>query len=291
MNLNQKDFRILGAIERLMITQKYPRTIDLPRETGYSFSYLQKRIEILHKYNLIETKRKEGEYYEVALKYDGYDALAFNALVKNGTISGIGQQIGVGKESEVYLINNDSNKLGILKIHRLGKTKYKSYKKTRNYLAEKHHSSRMYNSRLAASNEADILKQTENLIPVPKIWSHNRHCVVMDYIDGVELFKLKKIELTIFRQLYEEIMRIITVLARNGIIHADFSPYNILITINQEKNNFKPYIIDWPQAVNIKHPNARDFLINDLFNIFTFFGKRIPVPIDSLNEIVNDLMK
>ena len=40
--LNQHDFRILAGIERLMITQEYPRVQEIPKETGYSTKLIQK---------------------------------------------------------------------------------------------------------------------------------------------------------------------------------------------------------------------------------------------------------
>ena len=38
------------------------------------------------------------------LTYAGYDYLALRAMVKRGTIASVGQQIGVGKESDIYIV-------------------------------------------------------------------------------------------------------------------------------------------------------------------------------------------
>lgn len=53
-----------------------------------------------------------------------------------------------------------------------------------------------------------------------------------------------------------------------GIVHADLSEYNILFWKE------KPYIIDFPQAINRKeHPNAEEMLMRDIRNVMKFFRK------------------
>lgn len=43
-------------------------------------------------------------------------------------------KIGVGKESDVYLVKSDDNKLMVLKLARLGWTSFKTVKNNRDYL-------------------------------------------------------------------------------------------------------------------------------------------------------------
>ena len=52
-----------------------------------------------------------------------------------------------------------------------------------------------------------------------------------------------------------------------GIVHADLSPYNILMYKN------KPYIIDVGQGVLLEHPKAYEFLKRDIHNIVHYFRK------------------
>ena len=291
LSLNQKDFRVLAGIERLMITQEYPRVQELPKETGYSNVYIQKKLRSLHALNLIEIKRKYDEYYETALNFNGYDILAFNALVKKGLVSSLGHKIGEGKESEIFTVQNDEKKIGVIKIHRLGKGNFRTYKKLRDYLAIKHHSSSLYNSRLAAQHENNSLKKVEGIIPVPKVWGANRHCLLMDYIDGIELYKCKRIKKEYLQDLYENLLQIMKNMIEIGVIHGDLSPYNILVSFDSIRDKYLPYIIDWPQSININHPNARDILSLDVKNIIEFFAKEISIPVQSIDKIVSDLMK
>jgi serine/threonine-protein kinase RIO1 len=53
----------------------------------------------------------------------------------------------------------------------------------------------------------------------------------------------------------------------NGIVHADLSSYNILWWEN------KPWVIDFPQAADIRHnPNWQELYDRDLRNIRSYFA-------------------
>ncbi|MFA5105963.1 MAG: serine protein kinase RIO [Candidatus Micrarchaeia archaeon] len=52
-----------------------------------------------------------------------------------------------------------------------------------------------------------------------------------------------------------------------GLVHADISEYNIMMTDNG------PYIIDAGQGVVVKHPKALEFLKRDIDNIARYFRK------------------
>ena len=46
------------------------------------------------------------------LTYGGYDYLALKTFVKRGSVYSVGNQIGVGKESDIYLVaDDDENQL------------------------------------------------------------------------------------------------------------------------------------------------------------------------------------
>lgn len=51
--------------------------------------------------------------------------------------------------------------------------------------------------------------------------------------------------------LYDELMSLIVRLGNCGVIHGDFNEFNIMID-----NDGHPIIIDFPQMVSTKHPNA-----------------------------------
>ena len=49
----------------------------------------------------------------------GYDYLSLKALSAREVIEGVGCQIGVGKESDIYLVCDEEGKQMCMKIHRL----------------------------------------------------------------------------------------------------------------------------------------------------------------------------
>ena len=49
----------------------------------------------------------------------GYDFLALKSLVKRNILNSFGNQIGVGKEADVYVVGDAEEKQCCLKIHRL----------------------------------------------------------------------------------------------------------------------------------------------------------------------------
>lgn len=51
--------------------------------------------------------------------------------------------------------------------------------------------------------------------------------------------------------LYDELMGLIVRLGNCGVIHGDFNEFNIMID-----EHGHPIIIDFPQMVSTKHPNA-----------------------------------
>jgi len=52
------------------------------------------------------------------LTYGGYDYLAIRALSKRDMITAVGNQIGVGKESDIYVVSDPEGEQRVLKLHR-----------------------------------------------------------------------------------------------------------------------------------------------------------------------------
>lgn len=74
-----------------------------------------------------ESKKYDG----FRLTYMGYDYLALRAMVARGTIAGIGRQIGIGKESDIFLATGPNGEKLALKLHRLGRISFRNIKEVR----------------------------------------------------------------------------------------------------------------------------------------------------------------
>lgn len=181
----------------------------------------------------------------------------------------IGNQIGVGKESDVFLGQDGQGRLVAVKFHRLGRTSFRSIKRNREYHQHRQHASWLYLSRLAAIKEFAYMKTLyEHGFPVPQPVDVNRHVVVMEYLKGYStLYHI--LELKHPGRVYSNCMNLLVELAECGLIHGDFNEFNLMI---DENDNI--IMIDFPQMVSIDHPNAEYYFNRDVDGIRNFFSKR-----------------
>ncbi|WP_411023194.1 serine/threonine-protein kinase RIO2, partial [Salmonella sp. s51228] len=137
-----------------------------------------------------------------------------------------GNQIGTGKESDVYVVANDEGEQLCLKIHRIGRTSSRGLVTKRDYLQGYHHVSWIYLSRVAAYREFCFLKtMAEQGIPVPSPVDHNRHCVLMQLIEAFPLNHIKRLDNP--SELFNRLVDLIARLASLGYVHGDFNEFNL----------------------------------------------------------------
>ena len=77
------------------------------------------------------------------------------------------------------------------------------------------------------------------------------------------------------RELYDELMANILLLARHGLIHGDFNEFNLMLRLPLNKHTRKFVMIDFPQMVSTRHPNARFYFERDVNCVTTFFAPNI----------------
>lgn len=223
------------------------------------------------------------------LAYGGLDYLALNAHQKAKVIYSVGNQIGVGKESDIIVVAHSSGSQRIMKIHRLGRISFRTIKTNRDYLRHRSSASWMYMSRLAAMKEFAFMKALrENGFSVPEPIAQNRHTIVMGLIDAFPLRQIAKVADP--AKLYSELMNMILELARFGLIHGDFNEFNILIKeeedpdakgkapVSEEEEDenllLTPVLIDFPQMVSVDHANAEMYFDRDVECIKRYFRRK-----------------
>ena len=160
--------------------------------------------------------------------------------------------IGVGKESDVYIVSDaDENQLA-MKLHRLGRTSFRNIKNMRDYHGKRRTASWLYLSRLAAVKEFAFMKGNncqlscqkyqppctliyvkfsalyEKKFPVPRAVGINRHAVIMELCTGFPLCQVEEMDEP--TQVYDKLMALIVRLARYGMIHGDLNEFNLLVT-------------------------------------------------------------
>jgi RIO kinase 2 len=103
-------------------------------------------------------------------------------------LASVGNQIGVGKESDIYIVANGDGQQLCLKLHRLGRTSFRQLKNKRDYHKHRSSISWLYLSRLSAVKEFAYMKALhERGFPVPRPVDFSRHAVVMELLQGHQL--------------------------------------------------------------------------------------------------------
>lgn len=198
----------------------------------------------------------------------GYDYLALKSLTLRGSVCSFGNQIGVGKESNIYTVGNDEGEALCLKLHRLGRTCFRNVKEKRDYHGRRHKVSWLYLSRISANREfAYMTALYDRGFPVPKPIDFNRHCVIMELVNGYPLTNVNEVENV--QGLYEDLMNLIVRLGNCGVIHGDFNEFNIMVT-----DEAKVILIDFPQMVSTSHENAKVFFDRDVTCVRELFRRK-----------------
>ncbi|GAA6049375.1 hypothetical protein JCM3770_007314 [Rhodotorula araucariae] len=220
-------FRVLSAVEQGSKNHEIVPSSLIAQISGARSGGVNKALGELAKKKLV-AKVQNAKYEGYRLTYGGYDFLACRTFAKRDTIYSVGNQIGTGKESDIYVVADDDGQQMVMKIHRLGRVSFRAIKSKRDYLRKGQSASWMYMSRLAAIKEFAFMKVLhEHGFPVPQPIDQSRHCLIMELIDAFPLRQISAVPSP--GGLYSLLMDMIVRLARSGLIHGDFNEFNLLI--------------------------------------------------------------
>ncbi len=260
-SLHRYELRVLKVIERLMKRYSWVPLDQIKNTGGLSESETSYRLSRLMEWGMVRFNTVPYDGY--ALVFGGYDALALQALTKKGTISALGSPIGEGKESVVH------EALGLcpvaIKFHRVGGRSFASARMNREYMPDDGHYPWIFASRRSAERENAALTLLQAKVSVPLPIDHNRHALVMSLVNGLNLNRCR-VEHP--KEVLDDILDNVRLSYQLGIIHADLSEFNVMI------EEGRCVIIDWPQWVEVDHPNAQQFVVKDLENIIAFFKRK-----------------
>ncbi|KAI9350783.1 serine/threonine-protein kinase RIO2-like protein [Obelidium mucronatum] len=235
--LSNDDYRVLTAVEMGSRNHEIVPTALIGHIAALKHGGTEKVLSHLAKHNFV-SREKNARYDGYRLTYGGYDYLALKTMTRRGSIYSVGNQIGVGKESDIIIVANEEQEQRVLKIHRLGRVSFRTIKSKRDYLRN---------------------------LPTP--YDQNRHCIVMGLIDAFPLSQINEVAEP--GKLYSKLMDLIVRLACAGLIHGDFNEFNLLVTDDGE-----PVLIDFPQMVSTSHRNAEMYFNRDVECIRVFFRRR-----------------
>jgi RIO kinase 2 len=269
LGLSREERSLLSAIESGMKAHQWVPSSIISEISGLPARKVDFLLGRLFEKKLVE--RESLHYLGYRIDFDAYDLLALSDLVAKGALNAIGERIGVGKESVVY---QGFGEIPLaLKFHRQGRTSFKHVRRLRHQLPDKTKVPWIYAASLAARHEHQIMEKLYREVSIPRPVALSRHVLAMEFVSGPPLNR------TSLSDPVEGLAQILAEVAkalRLGIIHADLSEFNILISESG------PKIIDWPQAVEVTHPHARELLERDLENVLRFFQRKygIKVPLE-----------
>ncbi|CAE6521769.1 unnamed protein product [Rhizoctonia solani] len=266
--ITNEEFRVLTAVEMGSKNHEVVPSSLIAQIAGLRNGGINKLLGQLAQRNLI-ARVQNTKYDGYRLTYGGYDYLSLRAFSKRDTIHAVGNQIGVGKESDIYVASDKDGNQMVLKIHRLGRVSFRAVKEKRDYMGKRKSASWMYLSRLGAKKEWEFMKVLhENGFPVPKPIDYARHCILMELIDAYPLRQIASHPNP--GSLYSSLMDGIVRFAKAGLIHGDYNEFNILI----RRETGEPVVIDFPQMVSTRHVNAEWYFNRDVECIRRFFKRR-----------------
>lgn len=210
-------------------------------------------------------------------------------LMTKGFIKSVESAVKEGKESLVLSAKGKNNNWLALKIYR---TKYCDFKSMWKYLVGDPRFSGIKKSRRAVifnwcKREFKNLKIAfKAKVSVPRPITFKENVLVIDFIgkNGKLAPRLINVKLKPrgASKIYAFILGQIKKLVKAGLVHSDLSAYNILIWD-------KPYLIDFSQAVPLKHQLAKQFLERDIKNINSYFkkvGVKVKDPKDQVKKLI-----
>jgi len=265
--LSKEDFRVLTAVEMGMKNHELVPGGLVASIASLRHGGVHKILRELSKNRLLSYER--GNRFDgYRLTNAGYDYLALKTLASRDVVTAFGNQIGTGKESNIYVVGTPSGDQVCLKLHRLGRTCFRKVREKRDYHKNRRNMNWLYLSRISATKEFAYMKALKDRgFPIPTPIDFNRHCIVMDLVDGTLLQNV--VEVAEPDVLFDKLMNLILRFASVGVIHGDFNEFNVMVL-----DDGSPIIIDFPQMISTAHPHAKEFFDRDVNGVRDFFRRR-----------------
>lgn len=226
--------------------------------------------------------------------FDKTTLIYLSSFFNKGVISKLEFKIATGKEADVYIADagvSDQLKgsFVILKCFRIEDT---SFPNMSDYIIGDPRFKRPGKS-MSAIVKTWCRKEFGNLniavragVSAPAPYMFNGNILAIEFIgdeSGAAAPRLKDIRVEEPKVTMDQIIENVRKFYAAGFVHADISEYNVLI------NNSKPWLIDFGQAVSLKHPNAERFIDRDIFNLSQYFWRRYGIKTE--HEALLDYVK
>jgi len=268
-SLKDEEWRSLAGLERATWGYGTPDLGRISRMSRLPLDRIRFATDALEKKGLA---MRRGQGY--VLTREGVEVMALKDYVKKDLIFALGAIIAKGKESDVYEAMTEEGMVYALKLYKIGRISFTSIRKKRvRETAE--FKSWMTANYDAAKREYHALRKLEGLGPTfPKAIAYSRSTVLLQELSGVRLSQRPYLE-DPARALKTVVESMRTAYVRADLVNADLSEYNILT------DGASVWLIDWPQAVDSRHPNSGQLLMHDVEAVTSFFRRAYDVGSDA----------
>jgi RIO kinase 1 len=237
--------------------------------------------------NRFLNKRSE-DYQVVEEVFDMPTMMVIMKMVNDGILKSVQSHFAAGKESKLYIAEAPDGAPLAVKIYL---TVSSEFKKRMQYIAgdprfsEIKKDTRSFISAWARKEFKNLQAAHRAGVRVPAPIAVEKNVLVMEFVgdeQGNVAAPLANLEVT--ADDYKEIIEQLTLLYKNAnLVHADLSEYNIF-----KSPEGKVMLFDFGSAVDIRHPNSKQFLVRDVQNINRFFIKQGIDVIDT-NQLVEKI--
>lgn len=246
--MSATDYRVLTAVETGMESHSLVPAAMITSIANLRHGGTSKILSSLLRDKLLSHDQSCG-YDGYRLTNSGYDILALWGLKQRKIIAGLGDKIGTGKESDVYLAITPQNTQIVLKFHRLGRTSFRDVKKKRDYFMvnalskNKKHGTQyrtlpnswLFLSRTSALKEYAFMKSLYDVgYPTPRPVGQNRHVVAMGLVRGVPLYQLhsNRVSAEQAESIFQQSAELAGRLAQHGLVHCDLNEFNLMVDLS-----------------------------------------------------------
>ncbi|MDP7202497.1 MAG: serine protein kinase RIO [Candidatus Poseidoniaceae archaeon] len=205
--------------------------------------------------------------------FDRSTLMGLYKLMKNGTIDTLEFPIARGKEAHVFYAIGPRGPVAVKIFH----TSNAVFKNLMQYIEgdprfgglKRRHRDLVTIWVRKEHRNLTRLKKWNLRVPEPIAVFQN--VLVMEYLGNEEgpSPKLRDVVIEDAESVFDELLEFLCICWNDAkLVHADFSPYNILWHDGQ------PMVIDVGQAVALQHPNAKEFLVRDVTRLVEWANKR-----------------
>lgn len=247
---------------------------DQQQEESKAVTRADKRYARHERENRFLEKRSE-DYQVMEEVFDMPTMMVITKMVNDGILKSVQSHFASGKEAKVFIAEAPDGSPLAVKIYL---TVSSEFKKRMQYIAgdprfsEIKGGTRNFIAAWARKEFKNLQQAHKAGVRAPAPIAVDKNVLVMEFIgdsEGNVATALANLE-SVTEADYAEVVEQLKILYQKaGLVHADLSEYNIFKNPKGEI-----MLLDFGSAVDVKHPNSKQFLVRDVQNVNRFFIKR-----------------